>query len=142
MKPPERRPNGKTNRYRESAVHKALAHPLRAHLLTLLVEGEMSPRGLADAIGQPIGSIAYHVKNLRDADLIELTRTQPSRGALEHFYRAKANDTLSVGLMLSAADARAFLTELGQLVDRYRAVGAGDGTAQVIVAAHKDGVDA
>ncbi|CAN5556804.1 hypothetical protein BH10ACT11_BH10ACT11_17090 [soil metagenome] len=67
---------------------KALGHPLRQRILALLNESESSPSDLAGEIGEPIGKVAYHVKILLDYEAIELVRTQPVRGAVEHFYRA------------------------------------------------------
>jgi DNA-binding transcriptional ArsR family regulator len=61
-------------------------HPLKVAVLEALENGEASPRNLADDLGQPIASVSFHVRQLRNAGLIELTRTQPRRGALEHFY--------------------------------------------------------
>lgn len=72
----------------QTRMIKALGHPLRQRILVLLNEHEASPSTLAKQIGEPIGKVAYHVKILLDYDAIELVRTQPVRGAVEHFYRA------------------------------------------------------
>jgi hypothetical protein len=45
-----------------------------------------SPSELPDALGEPLGNVSYHVRILRELDCIELVRTEPRRGALEHFY--------------------------------------------------------
>src|SRR4029079_10882401 len=42
----------------------------------------------------PLGVVSYHVRMLRDYDCVELVRTEPRRGALQHFYRATARPTL------------------------------------------------
>ena len=47
-----------------------------------------SPSELAKELGEPLGNVAYHVKILEETGAIELVRTAPVRGALEHFYRA------------------------------------------------------
>ena len=62
-----------------------LGHPIRIRALVLL-EAEGSPRHLAEAIGAPLGVTSYHVRMLRDYGLVELARTAPARGALQHFY--------------------------------------------------------
>ena len=67
---------------------KALSHPLRQRILNQLNRGEASPSELAERLGEPLGNVSYHVKVLLDHDTIELVRTQPVRGAVEHFYRA------------------------------------------------------
>jgi DNA-binding transcriptional ArsR family regulator len=67
---------------------KALAHPLRVTILDYMNGGEWSPRELERETGQGLSQVSYHVKVLLDYELIELTRTEPRRGAVEHFYRA------------------------------------------------------
>jgi len=42
----------------------------------------------------PLGVVSYHVRMLRDYDCVELVRTEPRRGALQHFYRAIARPNL------------------------------------------------
>ena len=70
---------------------KALGHPLRYRLLILLhTHGEASPSELAAHCGEPLGNVSYHIKILLESDCVELVRTQPVRGAVEHFYRATA----------------------------------------------------
>jgi DNA-binding transcriptional ArsR family regulator len=56
--------------------------------------GEASPKQLAQALGEPVGNISYHVRVLRELDCLELVRTEPRRGALAHFYRATASPWL------------------------------------------------
>jgi DNA-binding transcriptional ArsR family regulator len=67
---------------------KALAHPLRVRILTELNRGISSPNQLAQELGEPLGNVSYHVKTLLEYDCVELVKTEPRRGAVEHFYRA------------------------------------------------------
>jgi DNA-binding transcriptional ArsR family regulator len=68
---------------------KALGHPLRLRLLEAIIDDEeQSPVVLARRFGQPLASVSRHVRILRDLGFVELTRTEPRRGAVEHFYRA------------------------------------------------------
>src|SRR5688500_18924529 len=67
---------------------KALGHPLRAQILTVLNERVASPNELAQETGEPLGNVSYHVRLLADLDCVELVRTEPRRGAVEHYYRA------------------------------------------------------
>jgi DNA-binding transcriptional ArsR family regulator len=85
------RPPGETA---EARIAKALAHPLRARILQRLGERVASPGDLALELGAPLGVVSYHVRMLRDYDCVELVRTEPRRGALQHFYRATARPTL------------------------------------------------
>ena len=71
---------------------KALDHVLRQHILLATVAGEVSPNELSKALGEGLSQVSYHVKVLRDDcdGMIEETRTEPRRGAVEHYYRANA----------------------------------------------------
>ena len=39
-------------------------------------------------LDEGLSQISYHVKVLRDFELIEMTKTEPRRGAVEHYYKA------------------------------------------------------
>jgi DNA-binding transcriptional ArsR family regulator len=67
---------------------KALAHPLRVRILTSLHKGVSSPNQLSQELGEPLGNVSYHVKTLLEFECVELVKTEPRRGAVEHFYRA------------------------------------------------------
>ncbi len=67
---------------------KALAHPLRVRILSSLHKGISSPNQLAQELDEPLGNVSYHVKTLLEFDCVELVKTEPRRGAVEHFYRA------------------------------------------------------
>jgi DNA-binding transcriptional ArsR family regulator len=68
---------------------KALAHPLRWRIVETMVErGEASPVQLARLLDEPLATVSHHTRVLRDLGCIELTRTEPRRGAVEHYYRA------------------------------------------------------
>src|SRR3954447_21226473 len=85
------RPEGETS---EARIAKALAHPLRARILQRLGERVSSPGELAAEFGAPLGVVSYHVRMLREYECVELVRTEPRRGALQHFYRATARPNL------------------------------------------------
>lgn len=74
---------------------KALAHPLRVRILSSLHRGISSPNQLAQELGEPLGNVSYHVKTLLEYDCVELVKTEPRRGAVEHFYRATDRAFLS-----------------------------------------------
>jgi hypothetical protein len=46
-------------------------------------------------LGEPLGNVSYHVKTLLEYDCVELVKTEPRRGAVEHFYRATDRAFLS-----------------------------------------------
>ena len=66
---------------------KALAHPLRAQILAILNDRVASPNELSKELGEGLSQVSYHVKVLRDYECIELVKTEPRRGAVEHYYR-------------------------------------------------------
>ncbi len=67
---------------------KALAHPVRVEILELLNEREASPVEMKRALGGTLNLINYHLKVLVDCGCAEVTRTEPVRGAVKHYYRA------------------------------------------------------
>src|SRR2546423_746741 len=79
----------------DARVVKALAHPLRVRILTLLDEGELSPTELSEKLSVPIGNVSYHVRQLADLGLIRLTRETPRRGAVEHHYTSEARPLIT-----------------------------------------------
>ena len=67
---------------------KALAHPLRVEILMILNERMASPNELSKELKEGLSQVSYHVKVLKDFDCIEMVKTEPRRGAVEHYYRA------------------------------------------------------
>jgi DNA-binding transcriptional ArsR family regulator len=67
---------------------KALNHPFRVRALTILTERTASPKELGLALGESVNFASYHIRALADLGLLELVRTEPRRGAVEHYYRA------------------------------------------------------
>lgn len=63
-------------------------HPLQARILDVLAGSDepLTPKGIAQHLGMPLGRISYHVRQLNAAGLLTLVRTEPRRGALAHFY--------------------------------------------------------
>jgi DNA-binding transcriptional ArsR family regulator len=73
----------------DQSLMRALGHPLRWRIVETLIErGEASPVQLARLLDQPLATVSHHTRVLRDLRCIELTRTEPRRGAVEHYYRA------------------------------------------------------
>jgi DNA-binding transcriptional ArsR family regulator len=66
-------------------------HPIQIEALTILAEQEASPKEVAIKLkltAAKAGYVSGHIKELEKRGLVELARTQPRRGAIEHFYRA------------------------------------------------------
>jgi hypothetical protein len=75
-------------RVSKSSLGAIVGHPIRTRCWTILTERTASPNELKDMLGASINDVAYHVKVLRDMNVIELVDTKQRRGATEHFYRA------------------------------------------------------
>jgi DNA-binding transcriptional ArsR family regulator len=89
---PKRKSNGRRRAVNQAFV-KSLAHELRAEILMILTERMASPNELAKMLDEGLSQVSYHVKVLKDYRRIKLVRTEPRRGAVEHYYRA-TTDTL------------------------------------------------
>lgn len=76
-------------------VASALTHPTRIAILTMLKDGAvLSPSKMAEEVDEPLGNFSYHCKKLVDLECLELVRTEPRRGAVEHFYRSTGKVSL------------------------------------------------
>ena len=73
----------------QHVVAQACSHQLRAQILALMAGTSRSPKSVADELGEPIGSVSYHVKVLLQLEAIKLVDQQQRRGAVEHFYTAR-----------------------------------------------------
>jgi DNA-binding transcriptional ArsR family regulator len=76
-------------------VVKALAHPLRVRILSMLDESVLSPTQMATELEVPIGNVSYHTRQLLELGLIKLVRETPRRGAVEHHYTAEARPLIT-----------------------------------------------
>lgn len=66
---------------------KGLAHPIRLELLGILSYRDISPSEFARHRGEPVSNLTYHFNLLEELGCIELARTKPKRGSVEHIYR-------------------------------------------------------
>lgn len=72
----------------DHALMKALSHRLRTRILVILNERSASPNQLSKELNEGLSQVSYHFQQLLKFKLIELEKTEPRRGAVEHFYRA------------------------------------------------------
>jgi DNA-binding transcriptional ArsR family regulator len=72
----------------DQRVVKALGHGLRVEILAILNDRLASPSELAKELDEGLSQVSYHVKVLKDFEMIEMVKTEPRRGAVEHFYKA------------------------------------------------------
>lgn len=102
---------------------KALGHPVRVRALEVLNARVASPSELAKELGEPLGNVAYHIKILEENDAIELVRTAPVRGALEHFYRASVSTQIAqTALDLDQQGYDEIAALVGSIVERAKEI--------------------
>jgi DNA-binding transcriptional ArsR family regulator len=79
-------PGGRPSGWR--SVHRALADPLRIRLLEALWFGPRSVKELAEAVGLPPDRLYYHLRQLEQAAIIEVSGYRPLPGGkVERLYQ-------------------------------------------------------
>lgn len=112
----------------DSQAIKALGHPMRLDALRILNErAQASPNEIAQMLGVGVGTLAYHIRVLKECDCIELVETAQRRGATEHFYRATKKAFISSDLAqmlptsmregISAEAINAIFERIGEALD-------------------------
>ncbi|MHA2161387.1 MAG: winged helix-turn-helix domain-containing protein [Candidatus Thorarchaeota archaeon] len=84
---------------------KVLFEPTRAAIVfKYLVNGSMTVKQLADALGKNPGTILHHIDKLKDAGLVGQERTEQTvTGIVQRYYRATAREyRLGISGMLQA----------------------------------------
>ena len=81
---------------------KAIGHPLRTTILSLLHERAATVNELALALERPKSTVAHHVKVLTEAGLLQVVRTRRVRAIDERFYGRTAR-MFYVGIERTAA---------------------------------------
>ncbi|MEA2295414.1 MAG: hypothetical protein QOE86_3053 [Solirubrobacteraceae bacterium] len=108
---------------------KALAHPVRVRILSLLEHRTATPKELAIALDVPLENLSYHVRALRDFGFIKLEERRMVRGAVEHHYRLEARPRITASawerlpaVVREALDA-ATLAQIADVISRAAAQG-------------------
>jgi len=68
-----------------------LRHPTRVHCIGVLTDRVASPKELAAELGCGLRHVRYHLKKLKDVNMVELVREDKDAAdgrVVEHFYRA------------------------------------------------------
>jgi DNA-binding transcriptional ArsR family regulator len=113
----------------DQRVVKALAHPLRVQILSVLEHRTASPSELSAELRVPLGNVSYHVRQLQSFGLIRLVRTTPRRGSIEHHYELIARPDItdrewdSLPEIVKHAMVGAALAPIGRLVQDSAAAG-------------------
>jgi DNA-binding transcriptional ArsR family regulator len=87
---------------------RALADPLRATLLDLLLERAATVAELAAAVQRPKSTVAHHVNVLVDAGMLRVVRTRRVRAIDERYYGRTAR-LFRVGVVRRPGDTETFL---------------------------------
>jgi DNA-binding transcriptional ArsR family regulator len=87
-------------------VLRALGHPTRLRMLSLMWAGPMSAAALAAELGISHGLASQHLRTLDRAGLVELAEVREKRGGRERRYRTVKGSPLS-----DRTDASPLLTE-------------------------------
>jgi len=82
----------------EPAQLRAMADPLRATILDLLLERAATVAELAAAVGRPKSTVAHHVNVLLDVRMLRVVRTRRVRAIDERYYGRTAR-VFSVGVV-------------------------------------------
>lgn len=83
----------------------ALSHPLRQRILSVLSFDELTNKEISTALEESAPKVHFHVKELLNAGIIQLTREEVNRSIVEKYYKASARSfRLSPSLELAKAD--------------------------------------
>ena len=82
---------------------RAIADPLRATLLDLVLERAATVAELATAVDRPRSTVAHHVNVLLEAGMLRVVRTQRVRAIDERYY-GRTGRTIQVGVVRRPGD--------------------------------------
>jgi len=104
------------------AIVRVVAHPLRWRLLRQLARSDRTVRELTELVGEPQNLVSYHLRQLRDAELVAVRRSSADRR--DSYYSTdldRCRHALhDAGGALHPALSRAPLPPMNQRVDRSR----------------------
>jgi hypothetical protein len=72
----------------DQRLYKGRSHDLRARILALVNGRPWSLRELASELGEKLEKVRYHVRVLRELDLITQTEAEPWGSSIAHYYVA------------------------------------------------------
>jgi DNA-binding transcriptional ArsR family regulator len=107
----------------DPSLAKALAHPLRTRILSVLENRTASPSEIASELDAPLGVVSYHVRRLHALRFLKLVKRVPRRGAVEHYYTTVAGPRItnaawdSTPTIVKQAVIGAALAEIGESVN-------------------------
>lgn len=82
--------SGNLKRFIDPRIIAALGHPFREHVLAESNAGIVSATQIGEGVGADVPLFYKHIERLEELDCIERVDSQPRRGGMEHFFRAKS----------------------------------------------------
>lgn len=83
----------------------ALSHPMRQRILSILLFKELTNKEIANSLGESPPKVHFHVRELLNAGIIQLTREEVNGSIVEKYYTASARSfRLSPSLELAKID--------------------------------------
>lgn len=101
-------------------VLRALGHPTRLRMLTMMWSGPMSAAGLAAELDISHGLASQHLRTLHRTGLVELVEVRPKRGGRERLYRTVKGSPLSEQRQAQPLLIEAMITNLRHRVAAWR----------------------
>lgn len=114
---------------------KLISSTLRAKIIYVLSKKEMTAKQVADELEKTTGSIHYHIQQLYNGGILELTRTNNNKGIIEKYYRSKAVEfklkdefvpkeedyfmRRGISLSLSDSELDSFIKDYDDLLEKY-----------------------
>ncbi|MFB9178433.1 ArsR/SmtB family transcription factor [Dactylosporangium sucinum] len=99
----------------ERRTLRAVAHPLRLRLLSLLSGEQLSASEIARRLGERPANVSFHLRKLEQAGLVEVVGTTQVRGGTAKIYR---HNPASGEQLRTSADFRLLAQGMGQELAR------------------------
>jgi DNA-binding transcriptional ArsR family regulator len=81
----------------EARIAYSVLHPVRLDILSTLFVRVAGRRELAKALGKPLSTVNFHLKQLVDDNVIEVVGEEPGQRGTEYYYRAPLRPELGEG---------------------------------------------
>ena len=72
----------------------ALEHPVRAQVLAILTDRDACAADIAEALGEPVGKVRYHLRALAKSGLIGSKKAEDRRGVREYHWVARTRQVI------------------------------------------------
>ncbi len=79
----------------DERLAKAISHPARVEIMVEAVKAPISPAEYVARFGGSVTTAAYHFRELKNQDCLEIVDEKQRRGAVEHFYGVTKRALLS-----------------------------------------------